>query len=90
MWDNFLLALAGDRRPRFTLWARETDEERERIEGLLATTRLSEVRQLRAGDLSHGQKQWLEIGMLLAQDPQLVAGGRTGGRDDRCRDCADR
>jgi urea transport system ATP-binding protein len=72
VWDNFLLALSGDRRPRFTLWARETDEERERIEALLATTRLSELRERRAGDLSHGQKQWLEIGMLLAQDPLLL------------------
>ncbi len=72
VWDNFLLALAGDRRPQFTLWARETDEERDRIEALLATTRLGDLRARRAGDLSHGQKQWLEIGMLLAQDPQLL------------------
>jgi len=72
VWDNFLLALSGDRRPRFTLWARETDEERDRIEELLATTRLSDLRERRAGDLSHGQKQWLEIGMLLAQDPLLL------------------
>ena len=72
VWDNFLLALAGDRRPRFTLFARETAAERERIEALLATTRLGELRRRRAGDLSHGQKQWLEIGMLLAQDPQLL------------------
>ena len=72
VWDNFLLALAGDRNPRFTLWAKETAEERERIEALLATTRLAELCRMRAGDLSHGQKQWLEIGMLLAQDPQLL------------------
>ncbi|MBN8890898.1 MAG: urea ABC transporter ATP-binding protein UrtD [Acetobacteraceae bacterium SCN 69-10] len=72
VWDNLLLALAGDRRPRFTLWARETAEEAERIEAILATTRLGELRRRRAGDLSHGQKQWLEIGMLLAQEPQLL------------------
>ncbi len=72
VWDNFLLALVGDRRPRFTLHARETAEERERIEGLLQTTRLAEHRNRVAGDLSHGQKQWLEIGMLLAQEPQLL------------------
>ena len=35
VWDNLLLALAGDRRPRFTLWARETDEEREKITEIL-------------------------------------------------------
>jgi len=72
VWDNFLLALAGDRRPRFTLHARENAAEKERIDGLLETTRLTEQRDRRAGDLSHGQKQWLEIGMLLAQEPQLL------------------
>ena len=72
VWENLLLALAGDRRPRFTLWARETAEERDRIEEILLTTRLGELRHRRAGDLSHGQKQWLEIGMLLAQEPQLL------------------
>jgi urea transport system ATP-binding protein len=72
VWDNFLLALAGDRRPRFTLWAREAEEERERIAALLAMTGLVECRDKPASELSHGQKQWLEIGMLLAQDPQLL------------------
>jgi urea transport system ATP-binding protein len=72
VWDNLLLALAGNRSPRFSLWARETREERERIEQILATTRLAEYRTHRAASLSHGQKQWLEIGMLLAQDPQLL------------------
>jgi len=72
VWDNLLLALAGDRRPRFSLWARETAEERGRIEGILETTRLTEHRARRAADLSHGQKQWLEIGMLLAQEPRLL------------------
>ncbi len=72
VWDNLLLALAGDRRTRFTLWARETADERDRIEGILATIRLTTQRHRRAGDLSHGQKQWLEIGMLLAQEPQLL------------------
>ena len=72
VWDNLLLALAGDRRPRFTLRARETAAERERVERILQTTRLQDQRHHRAGDLSHGQKQWLEIGMLLAQEPQLL------------------
>ncbi len=72
VWDNLLLSLAGDRRPRFTLWARQTGEERDRIDAILTTTRLTDLRQMRAGDLSHGQKQWLEIGMLLAQEPQLL------------------
>ncbi len=70
--DNLLLSLAGERSPRFALWARETQEERRRLEGLLATIRLSAERDRRAADLSHGQKQWLEIGMLLAQEPRLL------------------
>jgi urea transport system ATP-binding protein len=70
--DNLLLALAGDRSPRFALWARENAEERERLDRLLATIRLVQERDRRAAELSHGQKQWLEIGMLLAQDPKLL------------------
>jgi len=72
VWDNLLLALAGDRRPRFTLWARQTSEESDRIDEILKTIRLGDHRDRRGGDLSHGQKQWLEIGMLLAQEPQLL------------------
>ncbi len=72
VWTNLLLALASDRRPRFSLFARQTPEERERIEVILATIRLGEQRRMPAGALSHGQKQWLEIGMLLAQDPRLL------------------
>jgi urea transport system ATP-binding protein len=72
VWDNLLLSLAGDRRPRYSLFARQTSQERERIEAILATIRLTEQRNLPAGILSHGQKQWLEIGMLLAQDPRLL------------------
>jgi urea transport system ATP-binding protein len=70
--DNLLLALAGDRSPRFALWARETPDERDRIDEILATIRLAAARHHRAGELSHGQKQWLEIGMLLAQEPKLL------------------
>jgi urea transport system ATP-binding protein len=72
VWDNLLLALAGDRGTRFTMFARETAEEKRRIESILETTRLTDQRNRRSADLSHGQKQWLEIGMLLAQEPQLL------------------
>jgi urea transport system ATP-binding protein len=72
VWDNLLLALAGDRSPRFSMFARQTAEEKTRIEGILETTRLTDARNRRSADLSHGQKQWLEIGMLLAQEPQLL------------------
>jgi urea transport system ATP-binding protein len=70
--DNLLLSLTGDRSPRFALWARETADERARLDEMLATIRLDEERDQRAADLSHGQKQWLEIGMLLAQEPRLL------------------
>ena len=43
-----------------------------RIDEILATIRLQGQRDQLAGSLSHGQKQWLEIGMLLAQDPKLL------------------
>jgi urea transport system ATP-binding protein len=67
-----LLALSGDRGTRFMMFARETAEEKRRIESILETTRLTDHRYRRGADLSHGQKQWLEIGMLLAQEPQLL------------------
>jgi urea transport system ATP-binding protein len=70
--DNIALALKGDRRARKTLFWRETNEERRRIDEILEVIRLSAVRGRVAGLLSHGQKQWLEIGMLLAQDPKLL------------------
>ncbi|MDP3691528.1 ATP-binding cassette domain-containing protein, partial [Bradyrhizobium sp.] len=47
-------------------------DESERIERVLETIRLKDARHKLAGSLSHGQKQWLEIGMLLAQDPKLL------------------
>jgi urea transport system ATP-binding protein len=72
VWDNILLALAGNRSPGFTMFARQTADEKRRIESILETTRLTDARNRRAADLSHGQKQWLEIGMLLAQEPQLL------------------
>src|SRR4051794_11629116 len=72
VWDNLLLALANDRGARFTMFARETCEEKRRIESILEATRLTDQRNRRSAELSHGQKQWLEIGMLLAQEPQLL------------------
>jgi urea transport system ATP-binding protein len=70
--DNIGLALKSDRRARKTLFWRETSEELDRIDSILETIRLTPVRARVAGSLSHGQKQWLEIGMLLAQDPKLL------------------
>ncbi len=70
--DNLELALKSDRRARAALWWQESPEERGRIDSLLATIRLTAVRDRLAGSLSHGQRQWLEIGMLLAQQPKLL------------------
>ncbi len=70
--DNIVLALRQKRGPFGTLFARLTETEKARINELLDLTRLSAARDDDAANLSHGQKQWLEIGMLLAQDPQLL------------------
>ncbi len=70
--DNIVLALKADRGLLTTLFHRENAAERERIEALLSLIRLADRRDDLAADLSHGQKQWLEIGMLLAQDPKLL------------------
>jgi urea transport system ATP-binding protein len=72
VFDNLELALKADRRARTALVWRESADERKRVEEILDTTRLTTVRDRLAGSLSHGQKQWLEIGMLLAQDPKLL------------------
>jgi urea transport system ATP-binding protein len=70
--DNILLALKADRRARSTLFWCETDDVASRVDMILGIVRLGAVRDLVAGSLSHGQKQWLEIGMLLAQEPKLL------------------
>ena len=72
VWDNMLLSLAGPRDPGRGLFARETRPERRRAEEILDLVGLTRHRDRLAGSLSHGQKQWLEIAMLLAQDPQLL------------------
>jgi urea transport system ATP-binding protein len=70
--DNLLLALNVDHSVRGTLFWRGSKSEAERIDKVLETIRLQDSRHRLAGNLSHGQKQWLEIGMLLAQDPKLL------------------
>jgi urea transport system ATP-binding protein len=72
VFENLELALAGTRSVRESLFFRLTPERRERIEDVLATTRLTAEASRLAGALSHGQKQWLEIGMLLMQEPDLL------------------
>ncbi len=69
VWDNLELALKAPRSPLKTLTYAISREDRARIEDILDITRLSPKRDRLAGSLSHGEKQWLEIGMLLAQIP---------------------
>ena len=72
VWDNIVLALKKPRSVFAALTYIETAEDRARIDDILATIRLTARKNDLAADLSHGQKQWLEIGMLLAQDPKLL------------------
>ena len=69
--DNVLLALKADRTVRGNLFWRPNGDA-QRIGATLETIGLSAHRRRLAGSLSHGQKQWLEIGMLIAQDPKLL------------------
>ena len=70
--DNIALALKADRGVFATLFNRQTQAEASKITEVLQLVRLEADRNRLAADLSHGQKQWLEIGMLLAQDPELL------------------
>jgi urea transport system ATP-binding protein len=72
VFENLLLSLPGKRSVWEALFSRVTPAQRERIDQVLRTVGLTDRREWRAGALSHGQKQWLEIGMLLAQDPKLL------------------
>jgi len=72
VFHNLELALADSRGTWQTLFARLTPERRDRIAATLERIGLAEHRNQLAGALSHGQKQWLEIGMLLIHDRQLL------------------
>jgi urea transport system ATP-binding protein len=72
VFENIWLSLEGSRTVWSTLFSRITADQRERIQELLKTVGLGDKAAVKAGLLSHGQKQWLEIGMLLAQNPRLL------------------
>ena len=72
VFENLELALAGEKSFWRTFFARLTGRERERIDEVLETTGLASKRGSPAGTLAHGQKQWLEIGMLLMQEPKVL------------------
>lgn len=70
--DNIALSLKDDRSVWATLFHRTTAPETAKVTEILELVKLDSQRSDLAADLSHGQKQWLEIGMLLAQDPELL------------------
>ncbi len=72
VFENLELALKADRRVRASLFSRLSGEQLDRIGATLQQIHLKGEAQRTAGLLSHGQKQWLEIGMLLMQDPKLL------------------
>src|SRR5690606_252398 len=72
VFENIWLSLEGSRGVFRTLFSRIKPSERDRIHEVLRTVGLSSRVEEKAGSLSHGQKQWLEIGMLLAQNPKLL------------------
>jgi len=71
-FENLELAMKADKRVRGTLFHRLAAAERDRIAEMLRRIRLADAADRVAGLLSHGQKQWLEIGMLLMQEPKLL------------------
>jgi urea transport system ATP-binding protein len=72
VFENLELALATDKRVLPTLRAKLEPRQKERIDEILLLIGLSQKTSIRADLLSHGEKQWLEIGMLLVQDPRLL------------------
>jgi len=72
VFENLELAMKTDKRVRKSLFAKLTPAERDRVSQTLQLIRLADLADRIAGLLSHGQKQWLEIGMLLMQEPKLL------------------
>jgi urea transport system ATP-binding protein len=72
VFENLELAMQGARTLRTSLWGRLSGAQRDRLAEVLMLIRLQDQMNRSAGLLSHGQKQWLEIGMLLVQDPRLL------------------
>ena len=72
VFENLELAMKTDKRVRASLRARLDSSQRDRIAQTVEMIRLAAEADKLAGLLSHGQKQWLEIGMLLMQEPQVL------------------
>lgn len=72
VYQNLLMALANNRNPFAVLGYRKSANDEAKIAEIAGLINLQDSLGRAAGELSHGQKQWLEIGMLLAQEPQLL------------------
>ena len=72
VWENLELAMSGVRSVWGSYVAKMTGEQKDKLESVLSLIHLHDYQTLLAGNLSHGQKQWLEIGMLLMQNPKLL------------------
>jgi urea transport system ATP-binding protein len=72
VFENLELAMSGNKSVWYTLHAKLSAAQRDRIDEVLNIIHLNDRRSELAGALSHGQKQWLEIGMLLMQEPELL------------------
>jgi len=72
VFENLELALKTDKGVRASMFFRLRSEQGDRLAEVLRTIHLAGSEHRLAGTLSHGQKQWLEIGMLLMQDPKLL------------------
>ena len=72
VFENLVLSLAGSRGILRSIFSRIDSTQQDRITGILDTIKLSQHAKRKAGTLAHGQKQWLEIGMLLAQEARLL------------------
>jgi len=72
VFENLELALKMDKRVPASVFFKLDSAQSDRLAAMLHTIHLSDSVTRQAGNLSHGQKQWLEIGMLLMQDPKLL------------------
>jgi len=91
VWENLLLSLEGSRSVFPSLFFKLDSTRTDRMEEILKTIDLTRQRDWKAGSLAHGQKQWLEIGMLLAQNARLLlvdepAAGMTDGETAKTGD----
>lgn len=72
VWENMEISLKGNKSVWSSLFFKISPEQKQRIESILDFISLSDKKDEKASSLSHGQKQWLEIGMLLVQEPVVV------------------